>query len=69
MAKTMEITSALAGKIKPDSVEEYVNAGGYAALKKAIGMQPVDMVEEIKKSTLMGRGGAAYPVGKSGNRP
>lgn len=63
MAKTMEVLSAMAGKIRPDSVEDYVNAGGYTALNKAIGMQPVEIVEEVKKSNLMGRGGAAYPTG------
>ena len=34
-----------------------------SALKKAIAMNPVDVIEEIKKSNLRGRGGAGFPVG------
>ncbi|MFA6808197.1 MAG: NADH-ubiquinone oxidoreductase-F iron-sulfur binding region domain-containing protein [Eubacteriales bacterium] len=57
------ILSARFGKIKPDSVEDYVAAGGYEGLKTAITMKPEDIIEEIKKSYLFGRGGAAYPTG------
>lgn len=63
MAKTMEALSAMVGKLDPASVEDYIKAGGYEALKKAMEMQPVEIVEEVKKSNLMGRGGAAYPTG------
>ncbi len=62
MEKT-KILSGRFGKITPDSVEEYVAAGGYGGLKKAITMQHVDIIEEIKKANLFGRGGAAYPTG------
>ncbi|MCX7709113.1 MAG: SLBB domain-containing protein [Clostridia bacterium] len=61
--ETTKILSARFGKIRPDSVEEYVAAGGYEGLKKAIGMQHLDVIEEIKKANLFGRGGAAYPTG------
>jgi NADH-quinone oxidoreductase subunit F len=37
--------------------------GGYGALKKALGMGPADVIEEIKKSGLRGRGGAGFPTG------
>ncbi|MEL1136636.1 NADH-ubiquinone oxidoreductase-F iron-sulfur binding region domain-containing protein [Desulfitobacterium sp. THU1] len=50
-------------RIKPDSVEDYLAAGGYAGLKKAITMNPEDIIEEIKTAQLFGRGGAAYPTG------
>jgi NADH-quinone oxidoreductase subunit F len=36
---------------------------GYAALKKALGMQPDDIINEVKKSNLRGRGGAGFPTG------
>lgn len=58
-----KILSARFGKIKPDSVEEYINAGGYEGLKKTMSMEHVDAIEEIKKANLFGRGGAAYPTG------
>ncbi len=37
--------------------------GGYAAVEKALQMQPEDIVEEVKKSGLRGRGGAGFPTG------
>jgi NADH-quinone oxidoreductase subunit F len=58
-----KVLSARFGKIKPDSVEEYIQAGGYQGLKKAMSMEHVDAIEEIKKANLFGRGGAAYPTG------
>ncbi|KPU46346.1 NADP-reducing hydrogenase subunit HndC [Oxobacter pfennigii] len=63
MKKNVEVLSSMVGKIRPDSVEDYVKMGGYTALKKAMNMEPLTIVEEVKKSNLMGRGGAAYPTG------
>src|SRR4030095_13203208 len=37
--------------------------GGYESLKKALGMAPADVIEEVKKSALRGRGGAGFPTG------
>jgi NADH-quinone oxidoreductase subunit F len=45
------------------SIECYVREGGYEQLKKAIGMVPKDITEEVKKSGLRGRGGAGFPTG------
>src|SRR5579885_2137115 len=36
---------------------------GYTALKKALGMSPDDVINEVKKSNLRGRGGAGFPTG------
>src|SRR5215203_3011683 len=41
----------------------YRQHGGYAALEKAFKMSPADVVEEVKKSGLRGRGGAGFPTG------
>ncbi|MDX2138919.1 MAG: NADH-quinone oxidoreductase subunit NuoF [Chloroflexota bacterium] len=41
----------------------YVKNGGYEGLKKAIGMKPADVIEEVKASNLRGRGGAGFPTG------
>ena len=52
------------GDVNPESMEEYIAAGGYEALEKALfGMSPEKIVEEIKKSNLRGRGGAGFPTG------
>jgi NADH-quinone oxidoreductase subunit F len=41
----------------------YLENGGYSELKKALGMKPEDITEEVKKSGLRGRGGAGFPCG------
>jgi NADH-quinone oxidoreductase subunit F len=43
--------------------EVYRKEGGYAAWEKALKMAPSDVVEEVKKSGLRGRGGAGFPTG------
>ncbi|MDD2401331.1 MAG: NADH-ubiquinone oxidoreductase-F iron-sulfur binding region domain-containing protein [Clostridia bacterium] len=63
MSKVMPLISANCGKIRPDSVEEYINVGGFEGLKKALKMEPTQIIDEIKNAKLLGRGGAAYPVG------
>jgi len=49
--------------IDPTKIEEYVAIGGYKALIKALNMQPKEIIEEIKRSRLRGRGGAGFPTG------
>ncbi|MEP6725989.1 MAG: NADH-quinone oxidoreductase subunit F, partial [Bacteroidota bacterium] len=41
----------------------YRKNGGYASVEKAFKMSPADVVEEVKKSGLRGRGGAGFPTG------
>ena len=45
------------------SYAEYVERGGYEMLKKALLMQPADIVSKIKDAELRGRGGAGFPCG------
>jgi NADH-quinone oxidoreductase subunit F/NADP-reducing hydrogenase subunit HndC len=52
------------GRIDPESFEDYVKAGGYAVLAKALFEQsPSDVIEVIKASGLRGRGGGGFPTG------
>ncbi len=51
-------------KINPKNIEDYIAQGGYSALTRALsGMTPQEVVEEVKRSGLRGRGGGGYPTG------
>ena len=52
------------GMVDPTSLEDYVEAAGYRALRSAIEVGPVAVVEEIITAEVLGRGGAAFPAGK-----
>ena len=49
----------------PAALETYLSVGGYEALKKVFSgdMTPTDVIEEVKRSNLRGRGGAGFPTG------
>jgi NADH-quinone oxidoreductase subunit F len=52
------------GLIDPTSLEDYLAIGGYKAFAKVLAeMSPEDVLEEIKKSGLRGRGGGGFPTG------
>jgi len=52
------------GVINPESIDEYIAYDGYKALAKALTeMKPEEVIAEIKKSGLRGRGGAGFPTG------
>jgi NADH:ubiquinone oxidoreductase subunit F (NADH-binding)/(2Fe-2S) ferredoxin/NAD-dependent dihydropyrimidine dehydrogenase PreA subunit len=51
-------------KIDPQSIEDYIAIGGYSALAKALSqMKPEEIIEQVKRSNLRGRGGAGFPAG------
>lgn len=53
-----------AGIIDPTSIEDYILNDGYMALGKVLtSMTPAEVIEEVKKSGLRGRGGAGFPTG------
>ncbi len=53
------------GRIDPGSLEEYVQAGGYQAIKKVLeSMTPDQVIGELLASGLRGRGGAGFPTGQ-----
>jgi NADH-quinone oxidoreductase subunit F len=45
------------------SIDAYLDTDGYAAFRKALQMQPDQIIEEVKASNLRGRGGAGFPTG------
>ncbi len=53
------------GRVDADSIAEYIAVGGYAAFEKALfDMTPDEIVSEISKSNLRGRGGGGFPAGR-----
>ena len=64
VAKQQKVVLKNCGVVNPESIEEYVAGGGYEALGKALtSMTPEQVIDEVKKSNLRGRGGAAFPCG------
>src|ERR1700756_2003554 len=52
------------GLVDPERIEEYVGSSGYGALMRVLTeMTPPEVVQEVVKSGLRGRGGAGYPTG------
>ena len=53
------------GKFDAESLDEYLASGGFKALEKAVSsMTPEEIVDEVEKSGLRGRGGGGFPAGR-----
>ncbi len=62
--KQLRIALRNCGFIDPENIEEYIARNGYEAMANAIlDRQPQDVIDEIKKSGLRGRGGGGFPTG------
>ena len=63
-SKQMSIVLKNRGLIDPENIDEYIARDGYMAAAKALlEMSPEQIIEEVKKSGLRGRGGAGFPTG------
>jgi len=63
-SKQLRITLRNCGMIDPENIEEYIARDGYQALVKVLStMTPAQVVEEVKRSGLRGRGGAGFLTG------
>jgi len=64
-AKEVRIVLRNCGKIDPHNIEEYIAEDGYQALAKALtSMTPDEVIDEVLRSGLRGRGGAGFPAAK-----
>ena len=61
--KQTRLTFARCGLTDPVSLTDYKAHGGYKGLEKALAIKPIEIVEEVTKSDLRGRGGAGFPTG------
>ncbi len=64
MAEEMRIVLRNYGKIDPLNIDDYIDAGGYKSLEKARAMKQTELIDEVKKSGLRGRGGAGFNTGQ-----
>ena len=65
LEKQTRIALKNCGVINPENIDDYVAAGGYQALRKALFEMDGDQIcREIEKSGLRGRGGGGFPTGK-----
>ena len=64
-AKQTRLIFGMNGYIEPTSIDDYIAIGGYKALAKALtSMGQEEIIEEVKKSKLRGRGGGGFPTGR-----
>lgn len=62
--KQYKIVLENSGVIDPEKIEDYIARDGYTALARVLeDMSPQDVIDEITRSGLRGRGGAGYPTG------
>ena len=63
-ARQTAIVLENSGIVEPERIESYIEAGGYQALYHALHeMSPAEVVDDVTRSGLRGRGGAGYPTG------
>ena len=67
-SRQRRIATENSGRIDPESLDDYVENGGFEALRSVLtSMTPAQVREEITRSGLRGRGGAGYPTGLKWN--
>jgi NADH-quinone oxidoreductase subunit F len=64
-SKQRRIVLRNCGHINPESIEDYIKVGGYQSLRRALlDMTPEQVIDEVKRSGLRGRGGAGFSTGQ-----
>ena len=64
-AKQQRIILRNCGRLNPERIEDYLDKGGYQSLRKVVfEMTPEQVIDEVKRSGLRGRGGAGFPTAR-----
>ena len=64
LGRQLRISTEGYGKMNPLDLDEYVSRGGFDALKKALSMTCQEVIDEVTKSGIRGRGGGGFPTGR-----
>ncbi len=64
MRRQVRVVSRHCGRIDPTSLEHYVANGGYEGLARALAMKPEEVIAEVERAGLRGRGGAGFPTAR-----
>jgi NADH-quinone oxidoreductase subunit F len=63
LAKQQRIIFSRCGTIDAESIDDFIAHRGFTGIKKAVSMTPEQVIEEVKRSGLRGRGGGGFPTG------
>ena len=63
LEKQQRIIFSRCGTIDAESLDDFLAHKGFQGIKKAVTMKPEEVIEEVKKSGLRGRGGGGFPTG------
>ncbi|WP_305041693.1 NADH-quinone oxidoreductase subunit NuoF [Geoalkalibacter sp.] len=63
LEKQMRVVFSRCGTIDAESLEDFLAHDGFVGIRKAVTMKPQEVIEEVKKSGLRGRGGGGFPTG------
>ncbi|MDH5761939.1 MAG: 4Fe-4S binding protein [Nitrospinota bacterium] len=65
LQKQQRVALAHGGNLDPENIDDYLEVGGYEALKKVLTtMKPAEVIAEVKKSNLRGKGGGGFITGE-----
>jgi NADH-quinone oxidoreductase subunit F len=63
LEKQQRVVLSNCGHIDAESLDAYLEKDGFEAIKKAVKMAPAEVIDEVKRSGLRGRGGGGFPTG------
>ncbi len=63
LEKQQRIIFSRCGTIDAESMDDFIAHKGFTGIKKAVAMKPEEVIEEVKRSGLRGRGGGGFPTG------
>ena len=66
-ARQVRVATENSGRVDPEDLDDYRTRGGYRALETTLhSMTPAEVIDQVVRSGLRGRGGAGYPTGPGG---